>query len=63
MRIRNGSSFGSSDNYAKIWLGGFENGGALLWWAYQEVPGERQFSQPRPGSGADVELTTGKEVR
>jgi len=63
LRIRNGASFGSNDHYAKIWLGSFENGGALLWWAYQEVPGERQFSQPRPGSGLQMELSTGMEVR
>jgi hypothetical protein len=63
LRIRNGASFGKNDHYAKIWLSGFESGGALLWWAYQEVPGERQFSQPRPGSGRDVDLATGKEVR
>ena len=45
LRIRNASSasFGPDDNYAKIWLEGFEAGGALIWWAYQEVPGERQF--------------------
>jgi len=63
LRIRNGASFGDYDHYAKIWLGGFENGGALLWWAYQEVPGERQFGQPRPGSDREVELASGKEVR
>jgi hypothetical protein len=63
LRIRNGSSFGPNDHYAKIWLSGFESGGALLWWAFQEVPGERQFGQPRPGSGHDVDLATGNEVR
>jgi hypothetical protein len=65
LRIRNASSasFGPDDNYAKIWLEGFEAGGALIWWAYQEVPGERQFGQPDPDAGRTVEFATGKEVR
>ena len=61
--IRNGSSFGSNDHYAKIWLEGFESGAAILWWAYQEVPGERQFGQPRPDSGEAREFVSGEEVR
>lgn len=63
LRIRNGSSFGSNDHYAKIWLEGFESGAAILWWAYQEVPGERQFGQPRPDSGEAREFVSGEEVR
>lgn len=50
LRIRNGLNFGNEDYYAKVWVEGFEAGGVLLWWAYQEVPGERQFSvlDPQP---------------
>lgn len=63
LRIRNGSSFGVDDYYAKIWLDGFEAGGALLWWAYQEVPGERQFGQPRPRDDSPREFVSDQEVR
>ncbi|RKZ13302.1 hypothetical protein DRQ53_02685 [bacterium] len=50
LRIRNGPSFGKEDFYAKVWLEGFVSGGAMFWWAFQEVPGERQFSTTGPGS-------------
>jgi hypothetical protein len=52
-------------HYAKIWLERFESDRnvAHLWWAYQEVPGERQFGQPRPGDGAPTEFVSGQEVR
>lgn len=62
LRIRNGVSFGADDFYAKVWLEGFEAGGALLWWAYQEVPGERQFSVQGPEGSPAREFVSGQEV-
>jgi hypothetical protein len=63
LRIRNGSKFGPNDFYAKVWVEGFEGGAVLLWWAYQEVPGERQFSQPRPDGDEPREFVSGEEVQ
>lgn len=65
LRIRNGVSFGDRDYYAKIWLDRLENDRnvAFLWWAIQEVPGERQFDQPRDEDRQPREFVSDQEVR
>ena len=55
--------FGDNDFYAKVWVEGFDRGAVLLWWAYQEVPGERQFSQPRPEGQQPREFVSDEEVQ
>ena len=65
LRIRNGSNFGDNDFFAKIWLDRLEQDRnvAFLWWAYQEVPGERQFSAPSRTDREPREFVSEQEVR